>query len=35
LLELAGDADTIHYYEGLVQDPDGRHAALAQLIARR
>lgn len=35
LLELAGDADTVHYYEGLVQDPDGRHAALAQLIARR
>jgi len=35
LCELAGDAEIIHYHEGLVQDPDGRHAALAQLIARR
>jgi len=35
LLELADDAKIIHYHEGLVLDPDGRRAALTQLIAQR
>jgi 2-polyprenyl-3-methyl-5-hydroxy-6-metoxy-1,4-benzoquinol methylase len=34
LLRSAADLDVVFYREGLVADPDGRIAALAQLIAR-
>ena len=35
-LRQAGAAlDLLHYYEGLVTDPDGRTVALAQLVGRR
>lgn len=27
--------DLIHYFEGLITDPDGRRAALAQVVARK
>jgi SAM-dependent methyltransferase len=35
LERAAGGLRVVHYHEGLVVDPDGRTAALAQLIARR
>jgi hypothetical protein len=35
LRESAAGLTVLHYYEGLVTDPDGRQAALAQLVARR
>lgn len=35
LKDLADDTYVVHYHEGLVDDPDGRRVALAQLIARR
>jgi tellurite methyltransferase len=35
LLRSAADLQVLHYFEGLVVDPDGRAAALAQLVARR
>lgn len=35
LLHAAGDLRVVYYREDLVQDPDGRTAALAQLIACR
>jgi 2-polyprenyl-3-methyl-5-hydroxy-6-metoxy-1,4-benzoquinol methylase len=34
LLRMASALHVVHYHEGLVVDPDGRAAALAQLIAR-
>ena len=35
-LRQAGAAlDLLHYYEGLITDPDGRTVALAQLVGRR
>jgi SAM-dependent methyltransferase len=34
LLRSAAGLEVVHYHEGLIQDPDGRTAALAQLIAR-
>lgn len=35
-LQKAGATlDLLHYYEGLVTDPDGRTVALAQLVGRR
>ena len=35
LERAAAGLGVVHYHEGLVVDPDGRTAALAQLIARR
>ena len=35
LREAAAGLDVIEYREGIVEDPDGRRAALAQLIARK
>lgn len=35
LREAAGDFEVIHYQEGLLEDPDHRPVALAQLVARR
>jgi hypothetical protein len=37
LRAVAGAADqrVLYYREGLVTDPDGRNAALAQLVTRR
>jgi SAM-dependent methyltransferase len=35
LRDAASGLTVLHYYEGPVVDPDGRTAALAQLIARR
>ena len=35
LRRAATGLEVVHYHEGLVVDPDGRTAALAQLIARR
>ena len=35
LLHCAAQLQVLHYFEGLVVDPDGRPAALAQLVARR
>jgi SAM-dependent methyltransferase len=35
LARAAAELATVHEHEGLVVDPDGRTAALAQLIARR
>ncbi len=35
LREAAGDFELIHYREGILEDPDRRPVALAQLIARR
>jgi len=32
---LASGLEILHYSEGLVEDPDGRTAALARLVARR
>jgi hypothetical protein len=34
LLLMVSGLRVVHYHEGLVVDPDGRTAALAQLIAR-
>jgi len=31
----AAELDTVYEHEGLIVDPDGRTAALAQLVARR
>ncbi len=33
--QLSHDLDVLSYSEGIVEDPDGRRAALARLIARR
>ncbi len=35
LAELASSLEILHYSEGLVEDPDGRTAALARLVARK
>jgi 2-polyprenyl-3-methyl-5-hydroxy-6-metoxy-1,4-benzoquinol methylase len=35
LARAAADLATVHAHEGLIVDPDGRTAAVAQLIARR
>lgn len=35
LLDAAGDLRVLYYREGLVEEPDGRTAALAQLLACR
>ena len=35
LLHSAAELLVLHYAEGIVMDPDGRRAALAQLVARR
>ena len=35
LARAAVDLVTVHEHEGLIVDPDGRAAAVAQLIARR
>lgn len=35
LRDTAGGLDIIEYQEGLVTDPDGRSAALAQMVARK
>ena len=35
LPELASGLQILHYNEGLIEDPDGRTAALARLVARK
>jgi SAM-dependent methyltransferase len=35
LLQLTSELDVLFYNEGIVQDPDGRRAALARLVARK
>jgi len=35
LQQLASELDILFYNEGIVEDPDGRRAALARLVARR
>ena len=35
LVRAAAELDTVYEHEGLIVDPDGRTAALAQLVARR
>ena len=35
LLGLFRELRVLHYHEGLVEDPDGRRMALAQLVACR
>ena len=35
LTRAAADLETVYEHEGPIVDPDGRTAALAQLIARR
>jgi len=35
LVRSAAELDTVYEHEGLIVDPDGRTAALAQLVARR
>lgn len=35
LSKLASGLEILHYSEGLVEDPDGRTAALARLVARK
>jgi SAM-dependent methyltransferase len=35
LVSSVTDVQLLHYFEGLVTDPDGRRAALAQVVARR
>jgi SAM-dependent methyltransferase len=35
LQESVGALEIIFYQEGIVEDPDGRHSALAQIVARK